>query len=104
MDSRRAQVLVREAAGDLSKAIDSMGAVTRRLVRKIQADRLDNAKLNKLLAGGTIEGVPAATLQQFKQEVRKAAVDGTIMTVNTRTGKARFFKPDDYAELVFQTK
>lgn len=104
VDSSRAKVLLRETAGDLQKAVNSIKANTRKLVRQTHALRLDDAKLNQILAGGTIAGTPAATLMEFKKEVRKAAIEGNIITVNTRTGATMSFKPDDYAELVFQTK
>ncbi|HEY0007319.1 MAG TPA: hypothetical protein VGB55_01230 [Tepidisphaeraceae bacterium] len=81
-----------------------MKATTGKVVRQVQGLGLDKAKLNTILAGGTIEGTPRETLRKLKEEVRKAAIDGKIVTVNARTGVAMTFKPDYYAEMVFQTK
>jgi hypothetical protein len=104
VDRRRALVLVQQTTEDLTKAVDSIKQTTGKIVRQTQAEGLDSAAVNKLLAGGTIDGVPKATLRDLKKLIRTAAVDGKITTVNTSTGVVMNFKPDYYAELVFQTK
>jgi len=104
VDRRRAQILAQQTVGDLSAAVDSIKATTGKVVRQCQALGLDNKAVNTLLAGGTIEGAPKETLRELKKLMRTAAIDGNIVTVNQTTGEARSFKPDYYAELVFQTK
>jgi hypothetical protein len=104
VDTRRAQVLAQQTVGDLNKAVDSMQRTTGVIVKQVQAMGLDKAAVNRVLAGGTITGTPLQTLIELKKRIRTAAIDGKIVTVNTRTGVATHHKPDDYAELVFQTK
>jgi hypothetical protein len=104
VDKRRAAVLAVQVVGDLTKAVKSIKDTTGKIVRQSQAMGLDNAKINTILAGGTIEGTPRQTLQALKKEVRKAAIDGKIVTVNGTTGVTMRFDPGYYAEMVFQTK
>lgn len=104
IDRRRAQILAQQTAGDLAKAVDSIKETTGKVVKQCQALGLDNKKVNTLLAGGTIEGAPKETLRDLKKLMRAAAIDGKVVTVNRATGEAIQFKPDYYAELVFQTK
>lgn len=107
VDRRRAAILVKQtqqANEDLSKAVKSIKDTTGKVVRQTQALGLDSAAVNRMLAGGTIEGVPRSTLRDLKAMVQKAAIDGKIVTVNNRTGAKMSFKPAYYAELVYQTK
>ncbi|HEX8342825.1 MAG TPA: hypothetical protein VF624_18120, partial [Tepidisphaeraceae bacterium] len=53
----------------------------------------------RLLAGGTLSGQSQQTLRELKKLVRAAAGEGKLIHAGGRS-----FKPDDYAELVFQTK
>lgn len=104
VDTRRAELLLQQTVGDVVRAVDSIERNTGKLVKQCQALGLDKAKINRLLAGGTVEGAPKNTLRQLKEEIRKVAIDGKIVTVNRQTGVMMFFQPDDYAELVYQTK
>jgi hypothetical protein len=104
VDRRRALVLVNQTTEDLGKAVDSIKATTGKIVKQTQALGLNPADINRMLAGGTIEGKPKETLRELKGLVQKAAIEGKIVTVNTRTGVTMSFDPDYYAEMVFQTK
>lgn len=104
VDRRRATVLIRQTAKRLADAVDSIKATTGKIVKQTQALGLDTRDVNRLLAGGTLDGKPKAALRELKKLVQKAAIDGKIVTVNRNTGKMRSFKPDYYAEMVFQTK
>lgn len=104
VDMRRAQVLAQQAVRDLTLAVRSIRENTGKVVRKCQALGIDNAGVNLLLAGGTIDGVPKATLRQLRADIKTLAIDGKIITVNVETGAVRHFEPKYYADLVFQTK
>lgn len=99
VDARRAQVLAQQTVGDLAKAVDSMRETTGVVVRQIQAAGLDKAAVNRLLAGGTLSGQPQQTMREIKKLVRSAAGEGKLIHAGGRS-----FQPDDYAEMVFQTK
>lgn len=104
VDRRRTQVLVKQTVGDFSKAVDSIKATTGKIVRQTQALNLDSADVNRLLAGGALDGDPKGTLRELKKLIKAAAIDGRIVTVNRSTGVAMDFEPGYYAELVYQTK
>jgi hypothetical protein len=102
-DSRRAQVLVRRAVDDLLKGVSSTVKQTRQIAADIKALGLDKADIKKLIAGGTIDGVPKATLKQLRDKCRAVADEDGRMWVATKSGGVMSFKPDDYADLVYQT-
>ncbi|MBC8107733.1 MAG: hypothetical protein H7Z14_14165 [Anaerolineae bacterium] len=104
VDRRQAEVLSRDVATNLIKAIDSIKRVTGRVVRQTQALGLNDKKVNRIIAGGTIEGMPADTLRKLRKETRRIANGGFVETVNKTTGVVTRHRPDDYADLVYQTK
>lgn len=104
IDSSRAAVLSRQTAGDLAKAFDSIGNVAERVMRRSHALGLNDEKINRIIAGGTIDGTPQQTLQELRKELRKVANNGMVEVVNPRSGLVTTFKPNHYADLVFQTK
>lgn len=104
LDTRRAEVLLRQTTSDLTTAANSIGRVAERTLRQTHALGLNDQTVNRLLAGGTIEGVPAQTLRELRQRLRRIAQGGLVEVVNPRSGVVTTFKPDYYADLVFQTK
>lgn len=103
VDTRRAEALARSARADLRKALGAMGDTTERLVRQANAEGLDRAKVARILGGGAIEGIPKPTLQRLRQEMRAIARGGVVEIINRQTGVVTHFKPDTYADLVYQT-
>lgn len=115
IDARRAAVLSRTqgqtmqrvaqaTVTGLSEAIQSMKAKTRLLTQQIQALGLNKQQVDEIIASGTINGAYNDTYRKLRVELQKVAVDGKVVTVNTRTGEARSFKIDDYADIVLKTK
>lgn len=104
VDTRRALVLVRTTADDIGNAVRSIGQTTRRVVKATHALGLDAKEVDRLMAGETLSGRAPQALRELRKMTRAAAIDGKLITVNPRTGEERQFKPDFYADLVFQTK
>lgn len=97
VDERTAAVFARDAAGDLYAAADGVGERAKRLLRQTGQMGLDEARINAVLAGGAIEGVPALTIRRLREELR--AVHGGAVEVNGRN-----FKVGYYASMVARTK
>lgn len=102
IDHRTAIILARDAAGDLFKAADSMAARAKSVLRQTAQKGLSESKINEILAGGVIEGEPAATTRALREELR--AVHGDTVTIISKNGNPIEFKVGKYAELVAVTK
>lgn len=103
VDSRRARILVDNAVGDVAKSLDTTKRQVDRFVRQARALGLDGRKIQTLIAGGTLEGAPRASLAAVRAEVKKIAKEDGKVWVVDRNGELMRFKPDFYADLVFQT-
>jgi hypothetical protein len=104
-DTARAEVLIRDGASDLvNKGVNSMVAYADRAARQVHAVGLNDAEVNRLVAGGTIEGRPDQTIRQVRELVQRVATKGMVEVINPRTGLVTVHKADDYAELVFNCK
>ncbi len=104
VSSERAQVVIRETADDLAKAARTTLDTTRKAVREINALGLDKAKVRELIARGTIEGQPKATLSALRKICQGAADKEGKLWVMKKDGEAMAFDPHSYADMVFQTR
>lgn len=101
-DQRAVLILARDAAADLNKAADSMGDRAKSLLRKTAQVGLAESDINRILAGGVIEGTPVETIRSLREELR--AVHGDTVTIIDKNGDPIEFNVGKYAEMVARTK
>ncbi|MCL2647550.1 MAG: hypothetical protein FWD61_11185 [Phycisphaerales bacterium] len=63
---------------------------------------VSNADVNRIIAGGIIEGTPQQTIHALRNELE--LVNGKRVTVFTQSGGTMTFDTGDYAKLVAITK
>lgn len=97
IDQRSVLAFARDAAGDFSKAADSMGDRAKELLRQTAQMGLAETEIDRILAGGVIEGQPADAIRTLREELRR--VHGDAVEINGRN-----FEVGYYAELVARTK
>lgn len=97
IDRDAVNVLAKEIAADLHKAAGSMGDDAKRVLRTTAQNAISEADIDKILAGGIIEGTPVATQKALREALERVA--GEEIEINGRT-----YKTKDYAELVAVTK
>ncbi|MGE5608935.1 MAG: hypothetical protein ACM359_06760, partial [Bacillota bacterium] len=102
VEHRAVGYVARQIAMDLNQAADSMGDRAKRLLRKTAQEGLDETKINRILAGGIIEGTPAATIRTLREELR--AVHGDTVQVIDKNGDPINFEVGYYASLVACTQ
>jgi hypothetical protein len=91
------------AAGDLARAAASMGDTAGRVIRATAQNALGEGEINRILAGGIIEGTPAPTIRALREEFRRAA-DDDFIEVPTRSGGTMRFEVGHYARMVAITR
>lgn len=94
-------VFARDTYADLNAAIDSTQQRNTRLLRKLGQQGLSEADVNKVLAGGIIDGTPRETIRQLRDDLR--AVHGDTVTVQGKNGPIEF-DAGHYARLVATTR
>lgn len=102
IDQRTVRVFARDSMGDLTKAADSMGRQAQRVLRSTAQQGLGESDINRVLAGGVIEGSPRETIRRLRDELEK--VHGETVTVIDRNGDPISFDAGYYAEMVARTK
>jgi hypothetical protein len=98
IDRRSIEVLARDTFSDLSKAADFMGKTAGRILRHTQQLNLPERDINRILAGGIIEGKPAQAIRQLRDELIRVN-DGRMVEVN-----GRHYQAGKYAKTVVVTK
>jgi len=101
LDRRAVTLLARDTVGDLFKAADSLQRQMGSVLRHMQATGVTNAEVNRILAGGIIEGKPAAAIAQLKDALEK--IHGETVTIETKSGP-RNYETGYYARLVANSK
>lgn len=102
IDVRTAGVFARQIVMDSGKALDSIGARGKRLLRETAQEGLDESKINRILAGGAIEGTPVLTIRKLKAELEK--VHGDTVAIIDKNGDTINFDVGYYAEMVARTQ
>lgn len=102
IDRGTAQVFAHEIYADLAKAADSIGATARKVLRDTRQQGLGEAEINRILAGGVIEGKPAEAIRTLREALRQ--VHGDQVTIVGKSGLPITFQTRYYAELVARTK
>ena len=103
IDLGTASVFARDAYADLAGAADSMGATARKLLRATAQLGLAEADINRILAGGAIEGAPRQTIATLRDELIRVNGGATVTIIN-KNGEPMHFAAGDYASRVVRTK
>jgi hypothetical protein len=96
------KVLAKDTYADLNKAATSMGDRAARVLRATRQVGLSESDINRVLAGGVIEGKPAETIRTLREELRR--VHGDEVQVIDKNGAPINIKVGYYAEMVARTK
>jgi hypothetical protein len=98
IDAGAVALVAADAAADLNAAADSLGANAERILRKTAQLELAESEINKVIAGGIIEGKPREAIRELKAELVKVN-KGNLVTAGSMTFDAGY-----YAEMVIRTK
>jgi hypothetical protein len=105
VDVRTAAVFASQIAADLAGpdgAAERMADRTKRVLRQTAQVGLDESQINRILAGGVIEGKPVETIRRLRDELK--AVHGGTVTITDKNGDPREFEVGRYAEMVARTQ
>jgi hypothetical protein len=103
IDHPTVRIFARDMAVDLFKASDSMGETTKKILRQTAQLKLGESEIDRILAGGVIDGQPAQTIQALRKALEKAH-GGKLVTIINKNGDPMSFDAKDYAEMVARTK
>lgn len=102
VDQRAAGVFANDIYADLAKATDSIGANAKKVLRDTRQQGLGEAEINRILAGGVIEGKPVQAIRDLREALRK--VHGEQVTIVGKSGLPITFDTKYYASMVARTK
>ena len=101
-DRRTLEVFAHDIHADLSAASKSIGNRAERLLRATAQQSLSEADIDRILAGGVIEGRPLDTIRTLREELRR--VSGDEVAVKTKSGGVMNFEVGYYASMVARTR
>jgi hypothetical protein len=87
---------------DLAKAAGSMADVAASTLRHTRQMKLSEVDINRILAGGSIEGKPVETIRRLREALR--AVHGDLVEITDKNGDPLHFSVGYYASVVARTK
>lgn len=102
IDVGTVNAFARQITADLDKAADSMGQTTKRVIRQTAQQGLSEVEINRVLAGGVIQGRPVETIRQLRKDLE--AVHGGTVRIVSRNGNPIEFDTGYYAEMVARTQ
>lgn len=102
VDRRTVELFARDIAADTAKARSSMRDRANKILRQTAQIGLSSAQLDRILAGGVIEGTPQRTIRTLREKLR--ALHGDQITIIDKNGDPINFKVGNYAQLVVRTK
>lgn len=102
IDRRTAEVFARDIYLDLAKASDSIAANAKKALRDTRQEGLSEVEINRILAGGAIEGKPRQTIKSLREALEK--VHGQQVTIIGKSGNPITFDTKYYASMVARTK
>jgi hypothetical protein len=102
IDRDSVNVFAKDIAADLARAEGSLGENTKHVLRATAQQNLSEHEIDRILAGGVIEGKPVETIRNLREALRK--VTGDQVTLTDKNGNPITFKTGYYAELVARTK
>ncbi|MGN6726935.1 MAG: phage minor capsid protein [Tepidisphaeraceae bacterium] len=103
IDSKSLHILARDTLIDLHKTSGGILATAERMLRATADNGLSQADINKIIAGGIVEGVPDTTIAALRDELRRVN-NGNIVAITTKHGGTMNFAAESYAEMVVRTK
>lgn len=99
------QTVTDQMAMDLLEANGALADNATRLLRRVQATKLDESTVNTVLSRGLVEGdTLRETSARLRDEIKKGIAAGAKVEVHCKDGKTRHYDPAYYAELVAQTR
>jgi hypothetical protein len=102
IDHGTAMLFAKDTAADLFKAADNMGERAKRVLHATSQRGLDEKDINRILAGGAIDGTPRETIAQLREALE--AVHGGKVPIRCRDGSIREYDSGYYAQMVARTK
>ena len=103
IDRRSIEVLARDSAGDLRKASKGMGDNVKSLLREMAEKKISKQDVNAIIAGGVIEGTPAATIRTLRDRLIQVN-DGRLVPIIDKNGDTMVLDAAKYAKMVVVTK
>lgn len=103
IDSQQIRLIARNTAQDLFGASKSMGDTAGRVLRQIKEFNLGEAEINRVIAGGLIDGMPRQAIQTLKKSLERVN-DGKMVEVVDKNGEVMHFDSGTYARMVYVTK
>ena len=97
-----AKDISRDIARDLGDAADNAGKRAKAVLRQTAQLNLGESDIDRILAGGVIEGKPAQTIRNLRDRFREVG-DGTVQ-VRDKNGDLINFEAGYYASMVARTK
>lgn len=101
VNRRVVDTLARDTLDDLLKAADSLQKQVTTALRHMAATGVSNAEVNRILAGGIIEGQPTRAIRELRDALQKVYDDK--VTIQTKIGPMEF-DVDYYARMVANSK
>lgn len=101
-DQRAVVILASDAMADLTKGAESMADRAKRLLRQTAQIGLAESDINRILAGGVIEGTPVETIRSLREELIK--VHGETIKIIDKNGDEMNLDAGKYAAMVARTK
>jgi len=111
IDRRSVEVFAADIAADLQQSREAMGKRAKSLLRKTASIKLATSgeeialtevDIDRILAGGVIEGAPTKAIAELRGEL--AAQAGETVSIIGKGGTVRDFEVGYYADLVVRTK
>lgn len=102
VDSRAVEILARDTAADLNNAARGAADRAKTLLRQTAQHGLAERDINRIVAGGIVEGTPRETIQKLREGFEK--VHGETVPITDKNGQVRNYEARDYARLVARTK
>lgn len=102
LDKYAVRRLAQDTYQSIAKGADGMAAKAEDCLRRMAATGVTNAEVNKILAGGVIEGKPTQAIRELRDALR--AVHGDKVTITDKNGDPMEFEAGYYARMVAITK
>lgn len=101
VDRDAAALVARDTAASLNRAAESYATRVESILRRTGQMALEESEVNRIIAGGIIQGQPTEAIRQLRDELRSV---GETVQVRDRNGDIINFEPGYYARMVVITK
>jgi len=103
IDTRTVEVIARDTAADIARSIDSTQKALGKTLHAMADNGLKVEEVNRLIAGGVIEGKPAQPIRELRERLKKIH-NGNVVTVINKNGDPMDFDAGSYAKMVVHTR